>query len=978
MLPAANNSSNATLFWDNLTASVGTPPSDRSISQEAYSPALNETILFGGYNGAGGNFALGDTWEYSHGQWTELQASGGPSPRWGSSFVYDAADGYLLLFGGRDANQTFNDTWMYNATGWHEINTTSAPSARFDPGVAYDAADGYVVLFGGVIGNVPAGTFTGFVFYNDTWTYRAGVWTNITATAGAAPAARRSHQQMTYDVADGYVLLTGGFGVQPVCYTNWSIPAYAETWTFVGGQWAQVTPTGASPPQGMGAVWYDSQANETLYYLAMENLTADACPVYSGGVWSYAAGSWTLLTNGNASGPTPRILSVAVDDVGDQQQILFGGESEVSEAFGVYLSDTWSFCPNGTSPPPFVPSNSTWQNVTEYVGVAPSDRSISQLAYSPALNETILFGGYNGAGGNFALGDTWEYSHGQWTELQASGGPSPRWGSSFVYDAADGYLLLFGGRDANQIFNDTWMYNATGWHEINTTSAPSVRFDSGVAYDAADGYVVLFGGAIGNVPAGSFTGFVFYNDTWTYRAGVWANITATAGAAPAARRSHQQMTYDAVDGYVLLTGGYATQPLCGTNWSIPAYAETWTFVGGQWTQLIPTGGSPPPGMGGVWFDSQANETLYYVGMENSTASGCPEYLGEVWSYSAGTWSVVTDVNISAPAPRILSSFVDDIGDHEQIMFGGELDASEYYGVYLSDTWLLDPNGSPPGVYAVVIQETGLPAGTTWSAALGRTVAHPATSAALFSEPNGTYSYLVRGPAGYIVSGVAHAGRVTVKGTTVTETVHFAKGSTRTLAFHATGLIPGTSWCVTVGYQVCSTKATIAFKNLTPAAYSFSISGVSNYSVVVQLGRTQFGASGTAELALHGVTYLVKFVPNRLAVTFDQTGLGSNVAWHVKATCTAAKRENTGCYGMTASAGHKGYGITLLLRNGTYTWTVRPIRGYELEVNGVIDWSGTVAVNGTAITLNLTFVRIAPAGATGSSGGAPEPIMMRGD
>jgi len=402
-VPAARPTSNGTYFWENLTASVGTPPSNRSISEAAYSPALNETILFGGYNGAGGNFALGDTWEYSHGQWTELQASGGPSPRWGSGFVYDAADGYLLLFGGRDANQTFNDTWMYNVTGWHEINTTSAPSVRFDSGVAYDAADGYVVLFGGAIGNIPAGSFTGFVFYNDTWTYRAGVWTNITATAGAAPAARRSHQQMTYDAADGYVLLTGGYATQPLCGTNWSIPAYAETWTFVGGHWTQVTPTGASPPQGMGAVWYDSQANQTMYYEAMENLTADACPVYSGEVWSYSAGTWALVTGTNLTMPPARILPVFVDDVGDQQQVLFGGESVVSESFGHYLSDTWSYLPTWvTFEEHGLPGGTRWQ--VSLGGSFEASRGPSLLFVEPPGAYTYEYVAIGGSHANLTSG----------------------------------------------------------------------------------------------------------------------------------------------------------------------------------------------------------------------------------------------------------------------------------------------------------------------------------------------------------------------------------------------------------------------------------------------------------------------------------------------------------------------------------------------------------------------------------------------
>jgi Kelch motif protein len=386
-------------------------------------------------------------------------------------------------------------------------------------------------------------------------------------------------------------------------------------------------------------------------------------------------------------------------------------------------------------------SPSSWNNISSTVGTPPGDRSIAQAAYSPALNATILFGGYNGAGGNFALGDTWEFANGSWTELFPSVSPSPRWGGTMVYDPTLQSLVLFGGRDATAFFNDTWEYNATGWHSVITPTAPSVRYDYGLAYDAVLGDVVLYGGGIGNNPAGTFTNFTFYTDTWTFRAGVWTNITATAGPGPVGRLIRGQMAYDSADGSVLLTGGYSYVPLgsetpCGYVEFEPLWGETWELAGGTWSEVFPTGATPPDGMGVLWFDAEANETLYYEGMWNGTTGLCDVSGNQVWSYAAGNWTLVTEGNVSAPAPREQPILVDDQADHAQLEFGGELasTASEYYAAYLNDTWTYQPTW-------VTFEQHGLPSGAAWQVTVEGTVGTLSGEPLLFVEAPGNYSYV---------------------------------------------------------------------------------------------------------------------------------------------------------------------------------------------------------------------------------------------
>jgi hypothetical protein len=402
-------------------------------------------------------------------------------------------------------------------------------------------------------------------------------------------------------------------------------------------------------------------------------------------------------------------------------------------------------------------NNTSWQNLSDVVGPAPSDRSISQAAFSPALNETILFGGYNGVGGNFALNDTWSFANNTWTELFPATFPSPRWGATLVYDPAIQALVTFGGRDATAFFNDTWEFNATGWHNVTPPVAPSPRYDYGMAYDAQLGAVVLFGGGIGNVPAGTFTNFTFYNDTWTFQHGHWTNITASVGPAPPGRLLQDQMAYDAADGVLVLTGGYTFDALgsnesCGYQYFDPNWSGTWQFSHGSWSEVPVTGPSPPLGIGDVWFDTEANVTLYYEGVW--LASGlCDSSGNQVWTYSAGNWTLVTEGNLSAPPPVTHPVFVDDEADHEQLVFGGELaaTASEYYAAYLNDTWAYQPTW-------LTFRAADLPAGDSFRVAVSGTVgaldAHPI----VFVEAPGRYTYqavLTRGatPVGTVEGNV---------------------------------------------------------------------------------------------------------------------------------------------------------------------------------------------------------------------------------
>ena len=66
--------------------------------------------------------------------------------------TYDAEDGYALLFGGEGTGFAYlNDTWTYANGNWTNVTSrlSTAPQGSASDLMAYDAADGYVVLYQG-------------------------------------------------------------------------------------------------------------------------------------------------------------------------------------------------------------------------------------------------------------------------------------------------------------------------------------------------------------------------------------------------------------------------------------------------------------------------------------------------------------------------------------------------------------------------------------------------------------------------------------------------------------------------------------------------------------------------------------------------------------------------------------------------------------------------------------------------------------
>ncbi|MCI4336802.1 MAG: hypothetical protein L3K17_06360, partial [Thermoplasmata archaeon] len=287
------------------------------------------------------------TWKFSAGNWSLVNTTGNVPATLNPALVYDARDGYVLLYGGylmatgASTAPICNQTWSYVGGAWTNLSSTSnaAPYAVDFPNMVYDASDEYVLLYDevGTTYHPLAETL------ETTWSYVGGTWTNLTATAGTPPAFFGS---MTYDTLDGYVLYFGGYTL--------SDQLSNATFTFSGGSWSNTSSTvrGAPSARCYYGIAYDAGLKEVLLYGGLVQLYVYNSSEYSTETWGYAGGTWTLLASNGTSYNTQSM----VYDVADNETILLGSSNFTLSPPNVV---TWVFFGNhwGIGAPALAPSS---------------------------------------------------------------------------------------------------------------------------------------------------------------------------------------------------------------------------------------------------------------------------------------------------------------------------------------------------------------------------------------------------------------------------------------------------------------------------------------------------------------------------------------------------------------------------------------------------------------------------------------------
>ena len=587
-----------------------------------YQSHIPVIILFGG-RASNGTF-LNDTWQFTAGGWSRapMVNNVAPSPRESAAFAFNSSstNGSAVLFGGCGSTCPLSDTWdlslMSGMHGpqfqWMQLSPTHSPTARYGASMTYDAADGSIVLFGGCGSTCPLG---------DTWSFTDPTAPNCVPCAkctGSNAPPPRWGASMTYDSSDGYVVLFGGCGL--TC-------PYGDTWKYLGGNWTQLTPPTAPPPRYDAAIAYDGNGS----YVFLVGGIGSGGTVYGGIGWAFQGGDWY---SGQVANAIPR-----------------------------------------TQAPP-----------AEYG---------ASLATDPASSGgyVLLFGGCQSTGGpSCAAGthfaSTWEYANGQWRVIP---GPQPpaRWDASLTFDGATNSFLLVGGCSVDSVtcssgstLDDVWTFSGA-WSRIGTFPGPS-RGDAGMAYDSASNQVVLFGG----IGCGSICG-----DSWTYFGGKW---TSLGGALPPAVAG-AAMAYDPNPAlqYVVMVGGVTS--------SGAASPDVYEFDGAtsRWTLL-----SGSPGFTARYDASLAYDALdgYLMLFGGAASGGVP--LSDAWEYNPGGWSQIAASTPIGPRWGMAMAF-DPLGGPNgyTLMYGGN-PSYDFGGTAVGggspaqgDTWTYLGAGAPPSAPA---------------------------------------------------------------------------------------------------------------------------------------------------------------------------------------------------------------------------------------------------------------------------------------
>ncbi len=325
---------------------------------------------------------------------------------------------------------------------------------------------------------------------------------------------------------------------------------------------------------------------------------------------------------------------------------------------------------------------------------APSPRYGAAMVDDVSDGYVLLFGGGTTppSGGVVVFGDTWIFTNGQWSNITTVVGhaPPPRVDAGIAYDAADGYVVMFGGTTGvggGAVLNDTWTYHDQVWSEVTGGPSPSARTGAAMTADAATGAVVLFGGCVPqNCTAGAD------NDTWTFHGGAWSRLSPVGPVPPA--RARASFAYDASDGELVLYGG-------GT--ATARFNDTWEMRDGNWTELHPAVAPSDRSIAGMVYDPAVGALVLFGGKYFG------DFYADTWAFTGGNWTIVSAVYLNAPSPRGDPGMVYDPQMGCVLMIGGET----FFPGTLNDTWVLTSTyGNVTGVVTprtatVVVDGTAL-------------------------------------------------------------------------------------------------------------------------------------------------------------------------------------------------------------------------------------------------------------------------------
>lgn len=298
----------------------------------------------------------------------------------------------------------------------------------------------------------------------------------------------------------------------------------------------------------------------------------------------------------------------------------------------------------------------TW--IQQLPGLSPTGRRGAAMAYDPAIQKVVLFGGSNGSG---FLNDTWEWDGTTWTAVGSGTNPPPRTNAAMAYLPKTSQLVLFGGTAADgSDLGDTWVFSGSSWTQPTPSASPAVRDQAAMAYDGI-GQLVLFGGASNGTPE---------SDTWGWNGSTWSQLSLSG---PVARYA-ATMVYDSATNQPVLFGGFGGSSIpysfLGDTWGWNAETSIWS--------LLSSSGPSARINAAMDFAGAIDQPVLFGG-------GTTSAVGDTWAWTGASWS--SQAPTTSPLARTLASMAFDTASGQLVLFGGNGSLSGTQN--LNDTWILE-------------------------------------------------------------------------------------------------------------------------------------------------------------------------------------------------------------------------------------------------------------------------------------------------
>jgi hypothetical protein len=259
--------------------------------------------------------------------------------------------------------------------------------------------------------------------------------------------------------------------------------------------------------------------------------------------------------------------------------------------------------------------------------------------------------------------------------------PSPRANAGLVFDAKDGYVLMFGGFGqgcspgwvrqsgwSGNVTNETWKWDGTRWTLLHPTKAPSARTVTTMAYDSNSQRVILVNGGLPNADPS-------HEDMWAWDGTTWTELhPATIPPwCPETAVTDRDLSV------VLMIACNPTKQ--------PDPGHLWEWDGSKWS-YVATGGVAPfsrfdPGFA---YDPDGHRVVFHGGWRSYGDS-----VNDMWILTRGTWS---QVPLTSSSPAGYSSAVYDESRHQLVLVTGDPSAPGLTATWTWDgkSWTLHKSG----------------------------------------------------------------------------------------------------------------------------------------------------------------------------------------------------------------------------------------------------------------------------------------------